>query len=234
MNLYWLMSALALGLGGSLHCVGMCGPLWLRVANNSVRKATFYYYQSGRVGVYALLGLLAGLAGRALDWLLPMQHWFSLLAGILLLLVLLVNTSSFFLFLSNPIRRYLLGWQSKIQSPIVKSVLAGMVNGILPCGLVYAATVASIGAGSWWASMLFMILFGWGTLPIWMLWQYLSQHSFSTQRPTPMIVMKALPYIAAVLLILRGVQDLQHHVHDATVDTSIPCTSNVSTQQKSQ
>src|SRR3954453_20606251 len=87
-----LISALGLGLVSSFHCVGMCGAIAfsLPVQGMSPVKKTggILLYNMGRISVYSLLGLLFGLLGRQM-YIAGLQQWFSIAAGILIIVVVL-------------------------------------------------------------------------------------------------------------------------------------------------
>src|ERR1041385_2077549 len=79
---YW--TALVLGLVGSLHCAGMCGPLALALPQAGGNALAFGFgrvtYNLGRVSAYCILGLLFGLVGRSL-FLAGVQRWVSIALG---------------------------------------------------------------------------------------------------------------------------------------------------------
>jgi len=78
-----LTAAFILGLTGSLHCVGMCGPLML-AAGNGGRWESAFAYQSGRILVYILLGALLGTLGLGMR-LWNAQSTVAFLSGVLLI-----------------------------------------------------------------------------------------------------------------------------------------------------
>jgi len=202
-----------LGFAGSLHCIGMCGPLALALPVNHlspVRKIiSVLLYQAGRVITYTLLGLIFGLAGRMV-YISGFQQSFSIGIGVLILVSLLYYYYSRSRFQPAFIRQF----NSKVQHWIVhilqspqKSfsfLLLGMANGLLPCGMVYmgiAAALTSSGIGN---SMLFMAMFGVGTMPAMVAVSYFGSTAGITLRRR---VQKATPVIMgimALILILRG------------------------------
>ena len=84
-----LGTAFFLGLAGSLHCAGMCGPLAMAVPvlgrNRWAVLASRLIYNLGRVVTYALLGLVFGLIGQTFA-LAGFQRWVSLVTGALILI----------------------------------------------------------------------------------------------------------------------------------------------------
>ncbi|NNF33067.1 MAG: sulfite exporter TauE/SafE family protein [Saprospiraceae bacterium] len=167
--------ALTLGFFGSLHCIGMCGPIALGVSNIGYESGrnqflTTIQYNFGRVVTYAMLGLLFGIIGQTIV-LAGMQKVFSFLAGILLILLFLLSLD-FEQFLSRikVFKRGLSGLSSLISrltsnNLMKKPFVFGMANGILPCGLVYLAIAGSLASGGIYQGMIFMTLFGLGTIP---------------------------------------------------------------------
>ncbi len=171
-----LLFMLLLGLMGSLHCIGMCGGLVgvLSMSRPQVWWRGLMLYQGGRVTTYGVLGWLTGIGGVALAALggAKLQSLLALLAGGLMI-IFAFNLAGW---LPDPLRR-ISGWVSK------KSGLArlaqrvscgggvgnwyalGLVNGLLPCGLVYAALSLALAAGSAIHAALMMVMFGLGTVP---------------------------------------------------------------------
>lgn len=162
-----------MGLFGSLHCVAMCGPLVLAfAADNRSRSwrvlANTILYQVGRVGMYGVLGLAIGAIGHLLeikDW----QRGITLFTGLLL-----IGMGLFSLFGKRSHR--LARLQQRLVAPLTRWVgywlyrpgghlVVGMLNGLLPCGMVYMALAAALSAESMQGSGLFMVMFGLGTWP---------------------------------------------------------------------
>lgn len=197
--------AFFMGLLGSIHCAVMCGPLLLAVqAGQGISwKTTFnkLLYQFGRILTYGLIGLFLGLLGN----LASLQGWqqgFSLVTGILLFAIGL-----FYMFGKSSSK--LAAIQTKAIQPFAKfmgkwlyrpggSFIAGVLNGILPCGMVYMALASAINADSIWNSFYFMLLFGLGTLPL------LLVFSFAGNFPKR-IFKKGFSTVLPILFILMGV-----------------------------
>lgn len=205
--------AFVMGLVGSLHCLGMCGPIALALPMGSRSAAGRLYggvlYNLGRVLTYTWLGLVLGLAG---DFLITpaVQSSVSITFGTAILLYLLlpksmkqaVATSSpakgFFLHL----RRQL----GKLLSAQTNSSFfgVGMLNGLLPCGMIYLALTSSFLAGNSWKGGLFMAAFGAGTFPAMLAAVYFG--SLLNQQ-VRLHLRKAVPVFLAcmaALLVLRG------------------------------
>ena len=170
----WLLAGLGFGFLGSMHCVGMCGPLALALPGK--RAARWRYltermlYNLGRAVTYVLLGAAVGILGRLVA-LGGYQQAISIFVGGLMILAATVPWVQ---------RRFqtLEQWTSQWMGKVVQSIQAlyrrggagamlgiGLLNGILPCGFVYAGLGTALTAGSVGTSMLFMGGFGLGTIP---------------------------------------------------------------------
>lgn len=166
----FLWTAFILGLVGSLHCAGMCGPLAMAVpvvgrgtAAIAVSRVT---YNLGRLLTYAIIGGVFGLAGEALA-LAGIQRWVSIVAGVLILLGLVVYLNSKTSVVTLWIARLKNWFGPLLRKRSHSSLLAlGMVNGLLPCGLVYVAAAAGMTTESWVHSAAYLFVFGLGTLPM--------------------------------------------------------------------
>ena len=212
MQIEWIIPALLIGLGGSLHCVGMCGPLMfanlLGRSNTGFSTSGWLSYQLGRIGVYALWGALFGWIGSSVK-LFGLQQNISLATGISILLALVllklfpgIERSLPKLSFFGSIRTF---FSSTIHSktPSAK-IMGGMLNGILPCGLVYVAWAGAAASQDPIKGSLFMVFFGIGTLPmlstVWLFGRSLSLN-FKTQlnRWYPLVI-----GCMALMLIIRG------------------------------
>lgn len=166
------------GLLGSSHCVGMCGgfvfsigaaaPNWRA---NFVRQVA---YACGRIFTYASAGAIVGYGGwrlsRALPPLVHVQAWLCLTAGALLI-VQGLKSAGVWNYLRPAVRRApcltASLFASFLAAPKLGQVfLAGMANGLLPCGLVYAYLALAASTGNLAMGFVHMGLFGLGTLPI--------------------------------------------------------------------
>lgn len=211
MTLASIGSALALGLAGSLHCLGMCGPLALALPANqeaSTRQRALgrLLYNLGRAVTYACMGIFAGLFGRILQ-VAGFQQALSIALGVLLMATVFLNTHHMPHWVLNTFYRPVQKGLGKILKRGSYSGLfqTGLLNGLLPCGLVYAAlAAASLQAGPVQASM-YMFLFGLGTLPL-MFALSLGGLRLHSPRFQPVLnrLIPALTLTVAVLLILRG------------------------------
>ncbi|MBO0949407.1 sulfite exporter TauE/SafE family protein [Fibrella forsythiae] len=170
MNTAWLLTALTTGLVGSLHCVGMCGPLAMALPVGRLPQSQRAFgtgtYHLARLTAYAVLGTLLGSVGQGL-LLLGLQRPISIGAGLFLLVWTLLARGKFgSLTAANPMR-WLVGPMSRfLQRPSWRSFAAlGFLNGLLPCGFVYVALAGAISTGNAFQSAAYMVVFGVGTVP---------------------------------------------------------------------
>ena len=169
-----IYSGLILGLLTSFHCVGMCGPIALSIPlhGNTKYKKLFagIIYNLGRTVTYALMGLAFGLLGHGLSTL-GFQKIVSILAGTLMIATVFFPAifksadldSGVFSFV-NHVKQGLKGLFS--TKSYWGLFLIGLLNGLLPCGPLYFAVIVSAGTGNVVESVLFMTLFGLGTIPL--------------------------------------------------------------------
>lgn len=170
-----LWTAFMIGLVGSLHCVGMCGPIALSLPYQGKQRwmaaLNVMLYNFGRVITYALLGLIIGVFGRGF-FLAGFQSYVSIGLGVLLLFVafLSIDIESHLLRLKQV--RALNTWVKKQLGRLLskggsnKLLFIGMLNGLLPCGLVYMGIVGAVTTDSLFNSALYMVSFGLGTIPL--------------------------------------------------------------------
>lgn len=207
-----ITGGLILGSFSSLHCIGMCGPLALAlpVQHLSVmqQRLAALMHNLGRITTYSLLGVIFGLAGRSLQ-LVGFQQWLSIISGAVIIFFIvnyyLLHKSwqpAFTIKLNQTVQQLMI---RLLNTKTIKTFYVfGMVNGLLPCGMVYVALAAALNFRSFESSAVFMGSFGAGTVPMMLLLIVLGHSiSFSVRSK----IRKAVPYIMtmmAVLLILRG------------------------------
>ena len=176
--------AFFMGFFGSLHCVAMCGPLMLALpgAGGSKWMEVFnrVLYQVGRVVTYGLLGFLIGLIGHT-GSIKGWQQAITIGTGVVLIGMGVFNLLGAYIpALSRK--------QQQCMAPIVRlmgrwlhrpggSFMVGMLNGLLPCGMVYMALASAVNADSLRNSFLFMTMFGFGTLPLLFVFSFAGEFS---------------------------------------------------------
>ncbi len=208
-----LYSAFILGLISSLHCIGMCGPIAMMLPvdrqNEAKRVTQIVTYHLGRLTAYASIGLIFGLLGRGF-FLAGIQQKMSIFIGVAMIISVLIPEKVFSKYnFSKPVYKIIskikssLGNQFKNKS--YKSLFTiGLLNGFLPCGMVYVALFGAIAMQSASLGVLYMLLFGLGTMPLMTIVVYI--HSL-IKLPFRNKIQKAIPYVAViigVLFILRG------------------------------
>ncbi|MGO2103655.1 MAG: sulfite exporter TauE/SafE family protein [Psychroflexus halocasei] len=208
-----LWSAFILGFLGSLHCVGMCGPIALMLpvsrTNQSLKFLQILLYNSGRILTYMTIGLLFGLLGESIASFGFQQHLSIAIGAIMLLSVLIPQKFLSRFKISQPFYRAITKIKVQLGASFKKKSLdtffsIGFLNGFLPCGLVYMAVFGSVATGDLIDGSLYMALFGLGTLPMMTFVIYLK--SF-TQNVLKLNLKKIIPYavgLIGVLFILRG------------------------------
>ena len=204
-----IAGAFLLGIVGSLHCIGMCGPLVLRLPFLQKDKGSplpaAISYHAGKTFCYGLLGLLAGSIGKGFSFF-QWQQGLSILAGLSLLVLTLLPAIKARIGMPAFIQRSLnsLFARSGSQNTFSFFLAFGFLNGFLPCGLVYTALAGAIVSGSPLHGFLFMILFGIGTIPS-LMSVILLQHTLGNRFRKYMF--KSSYYISiviGVLLVVRG------------------------------
>jgi uncharacterized protein len=202
-------TAFVLGLAGSLHCAGMCGPLTLALPQEGNRRAVFVTgrlaYNAGRIVTYALLGAVFGLWGR-LFFLAGLQQTLSIALGLMLIVGLMTSRK---LALWRPATWMVGQIKSRIsellrQHTIGSQALLGFFNGFLPCGLVYVACAGATVSGGSLRGAICMAIFGAGTIPM-MLAIGLSGRliPFSVRLKLIKVVPVSV-FLLGMLLVLRG------------------------------
>jgi len=204
-----LWTALMIGLAGSLHCAGMCGPLVLAMPATSSRfgahLAGKLAYNTGRIVTYGALGLVFGLFGQLIG-LAGFQRWISIAVGVAILLSLLAwPMRNATLLIARPVGflKSALGRLLK-QHGLTAQFSFGLLNGLLPCGLVYVACAAAAATASVLSGLQYMLLFGLGTVPMMLGLGLVGQGiNFKLQLRLRKLIPVSLGVMAA-LLILRG------------------------------
>ncbi len=208
-----LVSAIALGLMGSLHCVGMCGPIAFMLpvdrSNNFKKIFQVFLYHIGRLFAYGLIGLVFGLLGKGL-YVFGMQQKLSIIIGVLMIIIVLIPYKTIGRYnLSKPVFRIMtklknrLGQELKKKSPDTFLTI-GFLNGFLPCGLVYMALFGAIAMGSAVEGSLYMVLFGLGTIPLMTTAIYMSGLLKRSAKKRIQQLIPIFVVVIGVLFILRG------------------------------
>jgi sulfite exporter TauE/SafE len=202
-----LWSAFLIGFLGSFHCIGMCGPILLSLPKRGNSYKLFY--NLGRTLTYTFLGLAAGLVGQGLAFV-GLQQILSITIGVIMFIIIVFTKYKYFNLPTNGLLNNLythikfnlgLLFKSKL---LFSAILIGMLNGLLPCGLVYAALFAALSIVSFLGGAYYMFFFGLGTIPIMLGFGVFFKFITTSFRSK---LTKTIPYfliLVAILLILRG------------------------------
>ncbi len=194
--------ALITGFFGGLHCVGMCSPLLISLPFKSWKSISIYHV--GRILSYVLWGGFLGLFGQ-IFFIGGFQQWLSIALGVLLLwIVIFPNT---FHFLKIFWGKYLIQSRQFLLPKSKKNVylhwfILGMFNGLLPCGLVYVASIGATVMGTFWEGALYMAIFGVGTLPFTLL---VSFHANWFPKTLKNKLQHKIHYIIPTLILATGI-----------------------------
>lgn len=208
-----LIGGFMLGATSSLHCVGMCGPLSLALPTQHLgmvgRVVSILFYQFGRVITYSLLGLVMGLFGRTI-YLAGYQQLFSIVIGsvVVILSVMYFLQRSYRSFswlnaLYRPVQQLMIKVMHRAEGPFGFLVL-GMVNGLLPCGMVYLAIAASLSFSQVWETTSFMAMYGIGTLPAMLMVAFAGRMMNMELRQAFKKIAPVFVLATGIVLILRG------------------------------
>lgn len=208
-----LVSAFLLGLAGGFHCIGMCGPIAfiLPIDKRTPFKMAFQtlLYHLGRLITYSFIGLLFGLLGKGL-YLAGIQQQLSIVIGVAMIAIFFIPFNKLLkINMVSPISKVIVSLKKKLGTRLTKKSNAsifviGLLNGFLPCGLVYMALIGSIAMASAYSGAFYMFLFGLGTIPLMTGAIYLGNFVNIAVRNK---IQKAIPVfvvIIGILFILRG------------------------------
>ena len=201
-----------LGLLGSLHCLGMCGPIAIALPGSNGKLHLFIsrlMYNIGRISTYVLLGYVAGMVGKTIAFA-GWQNALSIAMGILIIAAIVIPQK----FVTHLFPSRLFGvvgarfstiWKGVFGRGTISSLLAvGILNGFLPCGLVYVALAASMSTGGVFDSLMYMALFGLGTVPAMLTVSLMGQIIGAKTRLRLSRLVPVGAVVLACLLILRG------------------------------
>jgi len=229
MQSFGIVMALTMGFAGSLHCVGMCGPIvWLmpfRMMSGLRKWLALFSYHLGRISIYALMGVSLFGFRNAFDP--QVQQYISILAGSMLLAAGLLSFM--------PKARLRLPWGGWVQRHLGKFMtdpspgsllVAGMLNGLLPCGLVYMALAGAVAAPSPWQAAALMYAFGLGTMPALVTMTLAGQKLGFARLARTRRVLPLIMFGMGALFLLRGmnlgIPYLSPHI-DPVQHTVAPC-----------
>jgi len=203
-----ISAGVLLGLAGSLHCVGMCGPLAfglpVQTFSASKKALALALYHSGRISTYSLLGLMLGLAGRRL-YLAGMQQTLSIALGCIILLYLIFGKAYQPAFLKKFNHWLGLTMMGRLKKTSWGNFfLFGSLNGLLPCGTVYVAIAGAMNTNDAVRGVLFMSGFGLATVPAMFALGFFGHLINMSVRNELKRLSPCIVGIIGVLLVLRG------------------------------
>lgn len=213
MDFQIMSAALALGLVTGIHCVGMCGPiaisLPLKESSKFSRVSSALLYNLGRSITYAIMGVIFGFFGQSFA-MAGFQKWVGIIMGIIMILYVIFPT----VFKSKfSVENFGYKYTAPLRSRLAKLFgkrsytslfVIGILNGLLPCGPVYAALAAAIATGSVMNGTVFMFLFGIGTIPIMLTLSLIGNKISSKLRLKLAKLIPITIVIIGILFILRG------------------------------
>ncbi|MCX6135414.1 MAG: sulfite exporter TauE/SafE family protein [Ignavibacteriales bacterium] len=208
-----LLAGFVFGFLGSLHCIGMCGPIVLALPLGTHGMLRYglgrMLYNFGRVVTYSVMGGVIGLIGAGLS-LAFLQRNVSIIAGTAILLAIIVQRVSRS---SLPFPPFFGTVMLKLQGTIASLLkqdsllplfLLGMLNGLLPCGFVYLAITTAAVTADVSRGMMFMAGFGLGTIPAMVGFSFFPRLVAPGLRSKISRVLPAFTLFVGVLLIVRG------------------------------
>lgn len=207
MNPFILWSAFLLGILGSVHCLGMCGPLALSIpfpAQGAGKWRRIVLFYLAKAFAYSIMGGIMGIIGKGVTFM-EWQQALSIVAGLFILAMALSpalkHTKVHFMF-NKQFRDVYTRLQEQPKTRYF--FILGFLNGLLPCGLVYTALTTATLAGSIAGGALVMLLFGLGTTPALVL-LILFKHRIRVHRRLRLLpISTLLSAIIGLLLVLRG------------------------------
>ncbi len=230
-----LYTALIFGLISSFHCIGMCGPIAMMLPvdrSNPAKKVTqILSYHLGRISAYAVIGFVFGLLGKGF-FMAGMQQKLSVIIGVLMIVAIVIPEKTFAQYnFSKPVFRLISKVKQALSNQFKKKsyqslFTIGLLNGFLPCGMVYVALFGAIAMQSIGLGIFYMVLFGLGTVPLMSTVVYIN--SFLTV-PIRNKIQKAIPYVVVligVLFILRGLGLGIPYVSPATMSLFVQANPN--------
>ena len=228
-----IYTALVLGLLTGFHCIGMCGPIAIALPLNQkswgTRIFSALWYNLGRVITYSSLGVVFGIVGSGFS-LAGFQKWVSIIMGVFMISTVIFPQINRALYKGTGDNKLMNGIKKKLarhfnQASYNSLFVMGLLTGLLPCGMVYMALAGAIAVGSLGGSVLFMALFGLGTIPMMFLMSMLGNFASLKLKH---VINKLIPYVVVLvglLFILRGLElgimyisppakkiELQHHI----------------------
>ena len=203
-----------MGLIGSVHCIGMCGPLVMALPisqqTHFQKWQSILLYHAGKISSYAVLGILLGMFGSQLP-LYGAQENLSIVMGSIMLLyvvyVFVIKPKLIPRFLQfNLLYTFIVKKMGQLFQRKNRAVfyLIGILNGLLPCGMIYVALTSALATQNILQGGLIMTFFGIGTMPALIMVAIGGQYFGITIRKKIQNLLPIFIFTVGVLLILRG------------------------------
>jgi uncharacterized protein len=222
-----ILAGLMLGLAGGLHCGAMCGPLMIALRQQTARAGVVALYHAGRIAVYTGLGAVAGLAGHAIA-AGGLGRALSIGSGTALIAMAAARagwrvpgglTAGMGRLIGQGLQ---VVRREQHAHPAMATLAAGVLNGLLPCGLVYAALTGSaalahplVAAGS-------MAAFGLATTPVLAVAWWTAGTLPAAVRARLRFAAPLVLVVTGLLLIVRGAETPRlHHAPHVMSGTSM-------------
>jgi len=201
-----MIGAFIIGFFGSLHCVGMCGPVMIAFMGSRHSIAGFSLYHTGRILTYVLLGSILGFIGASSS-LFQLQQVLVLVLGLVLLTLYGVPSLRHRLeafYYESSFYKSLRSFLSQSLSYKKKWFLSGVANGFFPCGLTYVAAAGAITVENVFEGTMFMVVFGLGTLPALIIVSFAGNRLFGFLKKLFPGSVSVLAILSGTIMVLRG------------------------------
>lgn len=225
-----IWTGILLGLMSSLHCVGMCGPiaLALPVPEGHSRIIAILLYNLGRTITYGFLGLTAGTIGY-LTFLSGFQQYLSIAFGASVLIMALISITGYTGIRYHKLTGLFMKLKKKFSILLRDRSLSalffiGLINGLLPCGMVYIAMIGAVAIGTSFEGGLYMLLFGAGTVPLMFLVSFVKNMKWISWIRGRYVI-SGVSVVVGTLLILRGLNLGIPYISPHISDEKVTCCS---------
>ncbi|MEM9895879.1 MAG: sulfite exporter TauE/SafE family protein, partial [Bacteroidota bacterium] len=204
-----MIASFLIGFFGSLHCVGMCGPIMMSITMQNPRIHVLALYHTGRISSYLFIGLFLGTIGSFIH-LMDIQQIAVLIMGVAVLLLYTIPS------MKKTVEKWYYGsWlynnsRSFLSNKIGHNqrwILSGMANGFFPCGLTYIAAANATLSGSVIGGSGHMFVFGLGTVPALLMLSFSGKLFRDRLQSLVPRTLQAVGVISGLLLIYRGLSD---------------------------
>lgn len=177
MDPFYLLLTVAFlqGIGSTVHCISMCGPLSVAFLDRSEsRWKGGIFYGLGRLVSYSSIGAVLGVTGKTINrltYLDGIARFSAVIAFVILLIIGLQLIFPKLQFNTGIIEHFkkpiypLFSFARKLQNPNIGNFLVGLISGLLPCGVLYPAYTMAFGSGDMLDGMFTMSMFFLGTFP---------------------------------------------------------------------